>query len=251
MNPAGRRRLGLPIIAVACAVVAACGGGGGGGGDAATPPVVVSPAPAPAAAFEVTTINVTAAQPLSPVAVVAHRDGYSPFRIGVSASKGLERLAEGAGNDAFVAEAEAHPMVVATASGVARVEPGAREAVTIEVAGDAVADLMISTVTALENTNDGISGARAVRAGSLKPGQSVTVRTFAYDAGTEANSELASDIGGPAAGGEGFNEARDDRIDRVALHPGVVGNVEMPMSTLSEQHRFDNPVSVVRVARVR
>ena len=247
MNPAGRRRLGLPVIAVACAVVAACGGGG----DAARPPVVVSPAPAPAAAFEVTTINVTAAQPLSPVAVVAHRDGYRPFRIGVSASKGLERLAEGAGNDAFVAEAEAHPMVVATASGAAPVESGAREAVTVEVAGDGVADLMISTVTALENTNDGISGALAVRAGSLRPGQSVTVRTFAYDAGTEANSELASDIGGPAAGGEGFNEARDDRIDRVALHPGVVGNVEMPMSALSERHRFDNPVSVVRIARVR
>ena len=255
MNPVVRHLLRLPVVVVACAVAAACGGGGSSGGST-TAPNAVAVVPAPAtdavseATFEVTTVNLTAAQPLSPVAVVAHRDGYRPFGIGASASDGLERLAEGSGNAAFVVEAEADPMVVATASGTGAIDPGGRETVTVEVAGEDLADLMISTVTALENTNDGISGALAVHAGTLTPGQSVTVRTLAYDAGTEANSELADDIAGPAAGGEGFNEDRGG-LDRVTLHPGVVGDVGMGSSMLSEQYRFDNPVSIVRVERVQ
>ena len=42
-----------------------------------------------------------------------------------------------------------------------------------------------------------------------------------WDSGTEANSETAATIPGPAGGGEGFNATRDDS-DTVSFHSGVI-----------------------------
>jgi hypothetical protein len=82
-------------------------------------------------------------------------------------------------------------------------------------------------------------------------GDSVTLRTIAYDAGTEANTEAAVHIPGPAGGGEGFNGARDDVADRVAMHSGVVTQDDgKPTSDLNGQHRFDNPVAAIRIERI-
>jgi len=58
------------------------------------------------AAFDVTVANLTNAQPLSPIAVIAHRDGYSAFAVGSPSSVGLEQMAEGGDNSALLAEAD-------------------------------------------------------------------------------------------------------------------------------------------------
>ena len=80
--------------------------------------------------------------------------------------------------------------------------------------------------------------------------QVLSVRSIAYDAGTEADSEEAATIPGPAGGGEGFNVARDDQADRVSMHSGVVSNNDgFATSNLTEQHRFDNPVVQIRIER--
>ena len=71
-----------------------------------------------------------------------------------------------------------------------------------------------------------------------------------YDAGTEANSEAAGTIPGPADGGEGFNAERDD-ADTVSYHPGVVSSQDtLPDSVLMAEHRFDNPVARLIITRV-
>jgi hypothetical protein len=81
-------------------------------------------------------------------------------------------------------------------------------------------------------------------------GDVLTIHGIAYDAGTEADSELATDIPGPAGGGEGYNAARDDQADQVAMHAGVIsGDDGFATSDLTEQHRFDNPVVEVRISR--
>ena len=213
-------------------------------------PPALPPAPPAMASFEVTITNLTNAQPLSPVAVIAHQTGYSVFGIGAAATVGLETLAEGGDNSTLIGEAAADTMVMATASGVAPIGPAGSETITIQVLESELPGLTISTSTMLVNTNDAITGVNGVVVSSLAAGDSVSLRSIAYDAGTEANTEAAAHIPGPAGGGEGFNAARDDLANRVAMHSGVVGQDDgKATSDLTGQHRFDNPVAAVRIAR--
>ena len=86
---------------------------------------------------------------------------------------------------------------------------------------------------------------------SLAVNESLSRTSFSYDAGTEANSEAAGTIPGPADSGEGFNEMRDD-INRVAMHPGVVTQDDgLASSVLTSQYKFDNPVAQIVITRTQ
>ena len=218
--------------------------------NAATSPPPPPAPPAATATFEVTTINTTNAQPLSPVAVIAHADGYSLFTVGMPATSGLEILAEGGDNGALIADAAVNAAVVTTASGAAPIPPAGSETLTITVAETDLPGLRLSHSTMLVNTNDAFSGVNGLMIGGLAVGESTTANSIAYDAGTEANSELATEIPGPVGGGEGFNAARNDRADQVSMHAGVVSRDDgFATSDLTNQHRFDNPVVRVRITR--
>ena len=229
----------------ATAAMQACSGDGD---IADQPPPVIQPSPT--ATLEVTVTNLTNAQPLSPVAVIAHDDAYAVFVVGDPASAGLEELAEAGDNNALLDEANADAGVLETASGVDVIGPAASETVSLEILESELDGLRISVSTMLVNTNDAISGVNGVNVSDMDVGDAITMRAIAYDAGTEANNEFGSDIPGPAAGGEGFNPARDDREDRVSMHAGVVTQDDgYAGSVLTNQHRFDNPVSQVRIER--
>ena len=209
------------------------------------------PPPPPAmASFDVTVPNLTNAQPLSPVAVIAHVDGYSVFTIGMPATTGLETLAEGGDNSMLIMEADADANVLASGSGGAPIGPAGSETVTVEVLESDVPNLRFSVSTMLVNTNDAISGLNGVDVSALAEGDAWTGRAIVYDAGTEADTEAAGTIPGPADGGEGFNAARDDSDDRVTMHAGVVTQDDgLATSALTGQHKFDNPAVMVRIER--
>ncbi len=85
-------------------------------------------------------------------------------------------------------------------------------------------------------------------------GQSETYLAGSYDAGTEANTESADTVPGPAASGlaEGFNADRDDVRDAVYIHPGVVTQDDGPTtSTLGSSQRWDNPMARVDIERLQ
>jgi hypothetical protein len=210
------------------------------------------PTPPPAmASFDITVTNLTNGQPLSPVAVVAHQSGFSVFSVGTAATAGLETLAEGGDNSVLIAEADASAMVMTSGSGAAPIGPAGSETITIEVLQSELPGLTVSAVTMLVNTNDAISGFNGISVGDMMAGDSASWRIIAYDAGTEANTEAAAHIPGPAGGGEGFNAARDDIADRVAMHSGVVSQDDgNAASDLTGQHRFDNPVAQIRIERI-
>jgi len=233
------------LIALAGTALSACSDN-----DDPVPPPPPPPPPA-MATLEVTVTNLSNAQPLSPVGVIAHMDGYAVFAVGDPATVGLEELAEGGDNTALLAEADADAAVITTASGAAPIGPAGSETISFQVLESELAGLRISTSTMLVNSNDAITMLNGMDVSSLLAGDSVSARTIAYDAGTEANSELAAHIPGPAGGGEGFNAARDDLFDRVAMHSGVVGQDDgFTDSDLDGQHRFDNPVAEVRIERI-
>lgn len=235
----------LAITSVAL-IAAACDSDSNGGGLGTT-----NPPPPTMVTFDVTVSNLTNAQPLSPIAVIAHQDTFPVFTVGEPASAGLETLAEGGDNSALLAEANAVAGIGGTVSGAAPIGPAGSETVSVTFEENSQGLMTISVSTMLVNTNDAITGVNAIPLAGMQVGDSVTMRSIAYDAGTEANSEAAAHIPGPAGGGEGFNAARDDIADRVAMHPGVVGQDDgFATSDLNGQHRFDNPVAQITIERV-
>lgn len=230
------------LPAVAALVLAACGGSSN---NDHTPVVEPPPPPAPVTySYEVTVVNLTNGQPLSPVAVVLHQEGHL-WTVGEPASEALELMAEGGDNSELLAMEN----VMASASGEAPVGPGHSDTVTVSI--DDVPDASLSVATMLVNTNDAFTGLDNIDLAELEVGASWSKMVMAYDAGTEANSEMQSTIPGPAAGGNGFDAARDD-VDFVAMHPGVVTKDDgLAQSVLTSQHRFDNPVAKIIVTRMQ
>lgn len=229
---------------------------GCGGSSSSTPTSVAAPAPDPAPdpvmrVYEMNVVNLTASQPLSPMALVAHESGYSAFQIGEPATEGLEVLAEGGDNTMFISEADADEAVLQTVSGEGVLGPGANETLTVELEESVAETALFSAVTMLVNTNDAITAARGIDISALEVGERIQVTTIGYDAGTELNTELAGTIPGPADGGEGFNEVRDDLNDAVTGHAGVLTMDDgLAESVLTDIHRWDNPITRVTISRL-
>ncbi len=192
--------------------------------------------------YEVSVTNLTYGQPMSPIGVALHSEGQL-WMVGESASAELEQMAEGGDNSALLALS----VVNASASGDAPFGPGATQTVTVTI--EDTTDSKLSLVSMLVNTNDAFTGLNAIDLASLAAGDSWTGYAGVYDAGTEANSEMAGTIPGPIDGGTGFDAARDD-VDFVAMHPGVVSMDDgLSTSVLTQAHRFDNPAVYITITR--
>lgn len=195
--------------------------------------------------YEVTVVNQTHNQPFSPLAALLHTASYSSLSLGTSASAGLEVLAESGDNSQFLAEANADSTVGGTKAGSGIIPPGMQETITFTGTGS-----QITLVSMLVNTNDAIAAIIRMDLGTMAVNEEKTFSANVYDAGTEGNSEAASDVPGPAAGGEGFNAARNDR-DLISTHPGVISIDDgLASSALKASHRFDNPVAKIIIKRI-
>jgi len=103
----------------------------------------------------------------------------------------------------------------------------------------------------LVNTNDAFSGLTGLELSNLEVDQENSWNLNVYDAGTEANNEAAGTIPGPADGGIGFDEMRND-VNVVTLHPGVVSQDDgLTSSVLTQAHRFDNPAIKLTITRIK
>jgi len=242
------KNLLLSSTLLATGLLAACSDNNNN--NSAPVPALTPEPPAPVSLeYEVSVTNLTLAQPLSPLAIFIH-DGAQAgvFSIGSPATEGLEMLAEGGDNSALLEEFAS----LAQVGGESPVGPGASDALIIEVPVDDATGLAFTLVTMLVNTNDAFTAVNGADIQTMAVGDTRTFRTNGYDAGTEANSESAGTIPGPADGGEGFNATRDDLADQVTMHPGVLTvNDGLVSSVLGQQHRWDNPVLTVSISRTR
>lgn len=208
------------------------------------------------ARYEVTFNNLTAGQAMSPLALIAHDAAYQAFAPGQAASIALERLAEGGDNSLILNEAKTDTIHVWQASsGAGLVQPGISETLQLEIPVAQIASARLTLLSMLANTNDAFAALNSAAIGTLPVGQSLSFDLPAYDAGTEAHSETADSMPGPAAAGglrEGFNPARDDLNNRISVHPGVLTKDDgLPASVLTQLHHWDNPAARLSVRRLQ
>ncbi|MDA7746573.1 spondin domain-containing protein [Psychromonas sp.] len=194
--------------------------------------------------YELTFTNLTNGQPISPPAVILHDSGEL-WSIGEPASDALELLAES--GDSTEIQTLSLVTNLAVSSGPAL--PG--ETISVTVSHTDTVDYL-SFASMLGNTNDAFTGINKLDLSDLVINESVTYRTSAYDAGTEANTESAETVPGPAANGEAYNAERDDINDFVSMHAGIITNADgLSTSVLTYQQKFDNPVLSVTITRLK
>ena len=208
-------------------------------GALATTPVVAQD-------LDITVTNLTHATYFTPLLIAAHPSGTHVFQAGTAASTNLQAMAEGGDISGLSSDLDAigADQVEDPAGGF--LAPGAGTSTDLITAA---ANDRLSLVGMPLPTNDGFVGLDGLELPDAAGTYTYTVD--AYDAGTEANTETAATVPGPAAGGEGFNAARDD-TGRVSGHPGVVtADDGLATLALGEAHRFDRAVARLKVTRLQ
>jgi len=204
--------------------------------------------------YQVEVHNLTAGQPLTPLAAILHKPGYAPWMLGASASVGLETIAESGDGTTLISEAESNMnYIISMTSSNGPFLPGSSESITLT--SESSDDLHLSLVTMLANTNDAFTGISNLNLEDLEEGEKVSVYLKAYDAGTEKNTESMGTLPGPVDNGEGFNSTRDEFAsgeDYVSVHRGAVTvDDDLSSSVLNETHRWNGPVAKLVVTRLQ
>lgn len=149
--------------------------------------------------FRITLTDLTTGQPFSPPVFASHDATLSLWQLGDPASSGIRQIAESGNRNPLVADLT--PLVGSSILGLVTplsspLLPGG--SVSILIQADA-AHPWLSSAWMLGRTNDTFSGETGIDL--LGIGGTQTFDLVAYDAGTEVNTELATDV--PALGGSG------------------------------------------------
>jgi hypothetical protein len=192
---------------------------------------------APKQTYEVTITNITAGQTFTPLLVVSHTPAIALFELGEPAIPELAIVAEG--GDIGPLDALLHTLpwkVGATATNGALLGPG--ESVTVEIKAGGRYN-RISLAGMLIPTNDSFVALDSVPLTHWPKDYTVP----AYDAGSEFNDELCTNIPGPVCGGEGYSDAGGEGYVHISRGMAGIGDLE-PAS-----YDWRNPVAKVTVRR--
>lgn len=197
----------------------------------------------PTARYEITVENLTpatapgASQPFSPPILATHSRRMHIFQRRRYASDAVTQLAEDAVAGPLLDMLHASPRVHAVAAGDGVVLPGGVSRFEIEAAKGM---RRLSVLFMLVNTNDAFGGLDGVKL--PRHGQ----RTFmvrAWDAGSEMNTELMTDIPGPCCGSPMMGTDEHRRIRR---HHGIMGVGDLAVDT----YGWEGKVARVTVRRL-
>lgn len=174
----------------------------------------------PTADYEIALENMNAGQNFSPPVIILHSAEFQLFELGEPASDALWLLAEDGMTTAFEDLAGREP-------GVHEVMVGAplhrRSSPLFSTRFRAADDLLVSVAAMLSLTNDGFVAARAVPL-PQRVGENATAPLRAYDAGSEANTELCAHVPCETHG----QRMTDGAEGVVGEHPGIRGDADIP-----------------------
>jgi hypothetical protein len=213
---------------------------------------------APADTFDVTFTDLTSGQPLTPAVAATHRGKNELFRVGRTASFGLKEIAENGNNAPLLTrlnadddvseavEAPGGPLVPAGSPGDAMFG----QSTTFSIGAERGARFL-SLAAMLICTNDGFTGVNALALPS-QVGDSVTVETLGYDAGSELNTEDFADIVPPCQGligvtsgepGTGSSNPALAEGGVIHHHAGILGSADLVPAI----HGWDTGAPVARI----
>ena len=193
--------------------------------------------------FHVTITNLTYSINFTPILVTSHRRPVSIFEVGTPASEDLAAVAEGGDLGPLTTTLNHDPQVVDVQNSGGLLGPG--ESVTVVVSG-ARGARYISVASMMLPTNDGFFGLNSV---AISRDGEKTFYSPGYDAGSEANDELCTNIPGPTCGGTGPSPGLNNPGDEnyVHIHRGTHGIGDLA----ADRYDWRNPVARISVTRVR
>ncbi len=192
--------------------------------------------------YSVTITNLTKKQVITPPLVISHASSYNLFMIGQPAGEGLVAIAEGGDTSTLAAMLGTRDDIVDYQMGGGPILPG--HSMTIMVKGKSRHN-QLSVVGMLASTNDAFVAVKGV---SLPAWWMKTKNALAYDAGSEANTELCSDLPGPPCAGDSGNERVTEGAEGfVHVHNGIHG-----VGDLSEANMdWHNPAAKIVIKRMK
>lgn len=212
------------------------------------------------ATYEVTITNLTDGQPFSPPILATHRAATDIFTVGEAASVGIQQIAENGNNgplrEALGADRHVYDVQEASAPIVPAADPGGTgfdSSATLTITSARGAKFL-SLSTMLICTNDGFTGVDSMRL-PKKVGNSTTVLTAGYDAGTELNTEDFADMVPPCQGligissedtGTGMSNPELAEGGVISHHAGIMGGNDLVPGT----HGWTDPVAEIVITRV-
>lgn len=192
--------------------------------------------------YEVTITNLTKKQVLTPPILISHRNSYVLFSVTRPASAELAALAEGGDTQPLAALLSTRNDVGEVVSSAAPIPPGSAITLTIKSKGRFN---RLSLAGMLATSNDAffaLKGIRLPNEGSRSRG------AVAYDAGSEANTELCSDIPGPPCAADSGNQRVTNGAEGfVHIHNGIHGTGDLNAANMD----WHNPVAMVTIKKVK
>lgn len=205
--------------------------------------------------YSITIENLTVGQPFTPPLAVTHRAAASLFTFGEAASTELQQIAEN-GNlapalGALEGAKHTADLAVAVAGEPSPLMPG--QSVTFDLDTESGAR-QLSFVAMLICTNDGFTGVDGLKLPE-RVGESVSMDLYAFDAGTELNTESFDDLVPPCppltgvpseSPGSGMSNPALAQNGVVDYHPGVAGTGDLDPSI----HGWTGAVGRITVERL-
>ncbi|MDD1784099.1 spondin domain-containing protein [Enterovibrio sp. ZSDZ35] len=200
-----------------------------------------------AATIDVNITNATDGIYFTPLLVAAHSNNVHLFRTGESASADVEAMAEGGDISGLEALAVGAGASVSANPAGGILNPGDSTSTTLYAEhGD-----VLSIAAMLLPSNDAFIGVDSWTI-PKKRGKYI-IRANGYDAGTEANDELAGSVPTPPFidfGSAGTGVDTEVSNDVVHIHPGNLGDTDANGGISdfdSTKHRWLNPVAIITV----
>ncbi len=213
-----------------------------------------------AVTYEVTLTNLSEGQPLTPPLLATHTGAVDLFTVGDAASFEVKEIAENGNlapaiaalsgsNQVFDVVAAGEPLVPAA-------NPGGTpfsDSVTLNITSLPHVRYL-SLISMLICTNDGFTGLDALEL-PRHVGQSITVHSAGYDAGTERNTEDFADMVPPCQGligvgsddeGTGASNPALAEGGVIAHHSGIQGGADL----IPAVHGWVDPVVEITITRV-